>query len=638
MSPVAPPPASAPARALFALLLCAAPLLLAPGWVGPRAALPLALAVAGAWAWLDARTGAELAPRDVSPAQRVVGPLVVVIVTLTGGATALGSDFLGDDFGYVRLFHDKPLGTFFRLGDVSEGIWGHPLDELRPVFALSFKLGLLLHGPTARGFLLDNLALHAACCLLVYGLVRRLAPGRLRPALAAGLIFALLPVHAEPLAWITGKVDSLPTFFYLSTALLFVAWRRGAGTPAYVAALAVYAVGVFSKEILVTLPGLLVAFDLLLFRPSAPGWRAALPTLARVHAPFALTAGGFLVLRRLVFESFAREGRVGPALLLHFAEAQPEKARALLLPFDAWLARLDAAGARPLGLAPETLAALLAALLLGALGGCAVALVRRGGQHAPAQSLAGVFGLAFYALTVLPLIVTYASPRHLYLPSAGVAIALALIVFPPTPEGGVRGGPARLGALALLLALHALLLHAALREWVEAGETSRRARAQMAAALHDLPPGRAVLLLGVPATTPRPVVWKFALPFALQPPFVARDAYSPYAVIEPWSLHSQPRAGWWAAKQAALGALLDGPADETVDLRVLRWNARAGRLHAHDTRPARGALRAAAERALGAPWDTPAAHATEGGQGLIVALADAALRAPAGVDRGDRLD
>ncbi len=626
MSLAARPPlhASPLARALVVVLALASPALLLPGWVGPRATLALASVVACVWAWLDGRSGHEIGARTPSRARVAGAALVVAAVAVLGNVTALESDFLGDDFGYVRLFHDKPLLTFWRLGDVSEGIWGQPLDELRPVFALSFKLGLLLHGPSARGFLADNLALHALCSLLLFALVRRLAPGRVRPALLAGLVFALLPVHAEPLAWITGKVDSLPTLFYLATLLLFVYWRGGAGRRAYAGALGLYAVGVFSKEILVTLPAVLLAFDLLLARPRAElAWRRRLLALAAVHAPFACVAAGFLGLRRLVFLSFAREGRLGPSLVRSFVEQQPEKARALLLPFDAWLAQ---AGARPLGLAPEALAGLLAALLVGALVGCGVALARRRETHAPAQALIGFFGPVFYALTILPLVVTYASPRHLYLPSCGVAIMLALLVFPPTRDGGVRSGPLRFGAATLLLGLHAFLLQPALREWAGAGETSRRARARIAAALRDVPPGRFVLLLGVPATTPRPVLWKFALPFALQPPFVERDVYTPARVLEPPSLHSQPRAGWWAAKQDVLHDLLDGPAEARVELLVLHWNTRAGALRVDATRPARGLLRAQARQALGVSFDAPGADARA--QGLVAALAEAARRAP----------
>ena len=32
--------------------------------------------------------------------------------------------FLGDDFGYVQLFHAKSLGSVLRPGDISQGIWG----------------------------------------------------------------------------------------------------------------------------------------------------------------------------------------------------------------------------------------------------------------------------------------------------------------------------------------------------------------------------------------------------------------------------------------------------------------------------------------------------------------------------------
>ena len=42
----------------------------------------------------------------------------------------------------------------------------------------------------------------------------------------AGLVFVLLPVHAESVAWITGRVDSMPALFYLAAFLAYVRYRR----------------------------------------------------------------------------------------------------------------------------------------------------------------------------------------------------------------------------------------------------------------------------------------------------------------------------------------------------------------------------------------------------------------------------
>ncbi len=597
--------------------------MLLPGWAWALGALA-ALAVVFGESW----RARELPATDLPRRARVLAALAVVCAALGAGWPALDSDFLGDDFGYVRLFDGKPLRSFLRLGDVSEGIWGQPLDELRPLFALSFKLGLLLHGPQARALLAGNLALHAACSLLVYLLARRLA-GRLRTALGAGLIFALMPVHAEPLGWITGRVDSLPTLFYLGCVLLFARFRARAERRAWAAAVALYALGVFSKEILVTLPALLLAYDALLAGAlRGPGaWRARLAALARVHAPFALIAALFLILRRLVFDSFAREGRFGAALMQSFLAQQPGKARALLLPWDAWRAQAEATGSAPFGLAPETFATAIGALLLGALAGLAIVAARAWRTQAPALVRIGFFGGLWYAITVLPLMVTYSSARHLYLPSCGTAIALALLLFPPLRGGATRAGPARVATLALLLGLHALLLRAGLREWAAAGEMSRLARAGISAICADLPAGATLVLTGVPATPPRVMGWRYALPFALEPPYVARASCAPHALIAPPGLDSQPQRDWWRRTRGLLATLFAGPAEERVSVRVLRWNARQGELRAHVTRPTRGLLAAQARQALGAAPDETLDLGSREGERLVRALAEGALRA-----------
>lgn len=615
---------------VFAALLAGlAPLAMALALRSQPFTLVAAVALAGAWAALDLRTGQALPARPVAPPLwlRLGAPLAVAAAVVALCAPTLRGDFLGDDFGYVRLFHDKPLASFLRLGDVSEGIWGHPLDELRPVFALSFKLGLWLHGPAAWGFHLTSVLLHGANCVLVYALVRALAPGRLRPALLAALIFGWMPVHAEPIAWITGKVDSLPTFFYLAVVLLFVRFRAGGGRPSYAGAVALYLIGIFSKEILVTLPAMLVAYDLLLAPagppdPRAPGRLRRALDLARVHAPFVLTAAGFLLARRLVFATFAREGRVGPALLRQFLEQQPEKARWLLLPFDAWQARSGGIWlASGVGVPWSTVQS---ALVLGVLLGAAFTLARRRAECRPALGLVGFFGLAWYALTLAPLVVTYPSPRHLYLPSCGIAIALALVVFPPARGGGLRTGPLRVVAAVLLLAAHAVWLRAATAEWTQAGETSRRVRAQIAAATQQLAPGSTLVLSGIPATGPRLLAWKFALPFALQPPFVSRDVYGAYRVLEPHDLYGRPLDQWWAAKRDGLRELLAGPDDERVNLTLLHWNARRRELVVLQARPERGRLRARAFEVLGAAPQDVAQIDGRGAQRLIAALAEVA--------------
>lgn len=55
-----------------------------------------------------------------------------------------------------------------------------------------------------------------------------LAAGReIAGGIAAAVFFALHPVHAEPVQWITGRVDVLTTFFYLAGFTAFLRYRAG---------------------------------------------------------------------------------------------------------------------------------------------------------------------------------------------------------------------------------------------------------------------------------------------------------------------------------------------------------------------------------------------------------------------------
>ena len=93
------------------------------------------------------------------------------------------------------------------------------------------------------------------------------------PATFAALVFVLLPVQAESVAWITGRVDTIPAFFYMSSFLLFAWWRRGRATPGarhvsarYAASLVLFFFALFSKQNTITMVPALIAYDFFIGR------------------------------------------------------------------------------------------------------------------------------------------------------------------------------------------------------------------------------------------------------------------------------------------------------------------------------------------------------------------------------------
>jgi hypothetical protein len=136
-------------------------------------------------------SGIRRAARTVLAAPNdLVACLVVVALCVAVGLPTIRPDnyFLGDDFGLVHHLHDLPPVRFpsYFYSDWTEGIYGAPLDELRPFLAFTYWLDShLFAAVNVRGYHATNVVLHALNGLLVWAIVRSVAAGhKARPLLA----------------------------------------------------------------------------------------------------------------------------------------------------------------------------------------------------------------------------------------------------------------------------------------------------------------------------------------------------------------------------------------------------------------------------------------------------------------------
>jgi protein O-mannosyl-transferase len=105
-----------------------------------------------------------------------------------------------------------------------------------PLTWFSHMLDAQLFGPGPAGPHLVNLLFHVANTLLLFGLLRRLTGAAWRSALVAAL-FALHPLHVESVAWISERKDVLSGFFFLLTLWTYGKYVTGAqGRAAKIAA------------------------------------------------------------------------------------------------------------------------------------------------------------------------------------------------------------------------------------------------------------------------------------------------------------------------------------------------------------------------------------------------------------------
>jgi hypothetical protein len=484
---------------------------------------------------------------------------VISVSAVLAYVSTLNNYFVRDDFGVVQLLAQKPASYFPRWFHTSwmDFIWGYTPDEIRPFPAVSYQLTAL--GGAASPFLhhVLNVLIHAANGLLVMAIARTAASLSLPAAGLAGLLFVLLPVHAESVAWITGRVDSMPALFYLASFLAYARWRRsGSGPPQlYIFSVVIFFVALFTKQNTITMIGTLAAYDVVVLG------RRLLPPLAfvRPYVPFALLTLGYLWLRYRLFGEVAREGTLNARGLADFAVmVERHLAHVITGDLDGWRA--------------------VVFLALGAVGFRWFRSWREEARRTPEAREAPVysrlflyFGPIWWLIGVAPVLVAgYASPRHVYLAAVGWAMVVAIAF--DSLRSAVAGTPRVrfLKAAAVIVVLAYLIpLSRAVREWNTMAAVSHRAVRDVERTSRRVPQGTLVLV-GAPIRS-----WEWALPFAVRPPFTRTDLTRRVFVISPRPL-SCCTGQWFEETRETIRRWSAG--DRRNSAVALRWDADSGAL------------------------------------------------------------
>jgi tetratricopeptide (TPR) repeat protein len=338
-----------------------------------------------------------------------------------------------------------------------------------PVTWLSHMLDVQLFGMDAGKHHLTSLLLHCVNAVLLLLLLFRMTGALWRSAFVAAL-FALHPLHVESVAWIAERKDVLSTLFWLLTLGAWLGFVRSRKPAWYLLAVLLYALGLMTKPMLVTLPFTLLLLDLwplrrLTFPPQGlalplKGQAPALRGLLAEKIPFfALSAASCVV----TFIAQRSGGAVQPlenfSLAGRLANAVWAYAAYLLKTF--WPSDLSVYYPLPADGHPAWQVALAALLLLGLSAG--------------ALRLAGrtphlLFGWLWYLGTLVPVIGLVQvgdqvmADRYTYIPLVGLFVAAAWGIGAWAGKNPLIRVGAAGAATAALLALSAAA-HAQVRHW-----------------------------------------------------------------------------------------------------------------------------------------------------------------------------
>ena len=207
-------------------------------------------------------------PGAPSPRQRHLQLALVCACAALAYANTLGNQFAWVD---VLLIESNPwIRDFQHLGDIfGSDLWaitpelGLSRNYYRPLVHVTFLLCHAVFGPKPWGYHLLMLVGHVIVSGLVYqvGLLfcARRQAGPLA-ALAAGLLFAIHPIHTEAVAWVSSVNDVAMTMGVLGAAWWMMTSGPGLTGRGVLAGLALFLALLF-KEPAVLLPAMLFVYD-----------------------------------------------------------------------------------------------------------------------------------------------------------------------------------------------------------------------------------------------------------------------------------------------------------------------------------------------------------------------------------------
>jgi tetratricopeptide (TPR) repeat protein len=372
--------------------------------------------------------------------QRSVHLLIILAFVVAVFGVSTHFDFVWDDH-ILLIGHD--VYASFDLGR----IFFSPANQVEylPIRDFSYAVDYALWGENPFGFHLTNLMLYFLNAVFVYLMTLRLTPllfsaGRAMPERKAGgvallttLLFAVHPLHSEPVSFISCRnvlLSGLFSFMSCHFFLKHLGGTDGEGRDPYAVSLLCCVLAILSKATAVVLPGmllLLAAFD---GRP----WRKALAPLV----PFvALSAIAVILFKTVATQA----GLINPDQFIVFGSLNfgTRLVVAVQVPFF-YLRKL---------VMPAGLSALYDTRFSSDLGDpyvllCMLALT---GALALGISLrtrypALLFAMGWYLVALFPVLGFFATStvvadRYAYLPSysffylAGTTLVLALSKIPP---------------------------------------------------------------------------------------------------------------------------------------------------------------------------------------------------------------
>ena len=170
-----------------------------------------------------------------------------------------GNDFISlDDWGYI--IKNPHIQSGLNLESIKWAFTTTYFTYWHPLTWLSHMLDWSLFGASASGHHLVSVFLHIGAAIFLFLFLNK-TTHQLWPSAFAAAFFALHPLRVESVAWAAERKDVLCMFFGMACLYAYASYARTAQLSRYVLCLLLFAMALMSKPMILTLPFALLLLD-----------------------------------------------------------------------------------------------------------------------------------------------------------------------------------------------------------------------------------------------------------------------------------------------------------------------------------------------------------------------------------------
>tara|TARA_Y100000310_G_scaffold343362_1_gene450620 strand:+ start:777 stop:2288 length:1512 start_codon:yes stop_codon:yes gene_type:complete len=235
------------------------------------------------------------------PKKEVIYPFLAIIIFLGffSYANIYQNNYVWDDLHFIK--DNRFIQGFHKeIFTMPLGAGAGPVNRFyRPMQQLAYTAIYSLFGHNLWGYHFLSVFFHIGSAVLLFLLIKKIF-NKESLAFLTSLFWVIHPIHTESVTYMSGLAAPMMVFFGLASFLSYIYFREKDKVSFLILSTALFILALLSKEIIVTLPFLFIAYELSIKRSKLPNLKHTLP-----H--FIIIAFYFILRSILNINSFVHE-------------------------------------------------------------------------------------------------------------------------------------------------------------------------------------------------------------------------------------------------------------------------------------------------------------------------------------------